>query len=488
MAELRIYPNLPGVISSISVETQTPVFDDSKPKFLLIGWYSKDAFADGTPIKFNEPYYAVNQTMLDSMFGTDEKLGLQAKIVGETSGWEMIPVIVRVGKVDIKAGAGSSADAAKAQLAPVQANGNIQSGGIKIEWVGEPTWRENFVVKVTTGKEIYINDQDEPVNDLSAFGLKVTLPETVAEDTYFAFQYAVKPTTSQDLIDALDAAFDELIGIEVNYVYAPDVYLDANDAKTKDKVELVARFADTQSNQFRNVLAFVGTAEPTSYTFSGIKTWVNNLESVMTTIGTIKNASGSDIGHRVVIVAGHGTVNNVSASVVDLAPFVAAYIHKANIYTGPVNFALDGVTLLENLTLEQANKLAGARITAIYNKPGYSKKPMIIVGRTAANLNSPLTKISSILVINEYVNGLKEIADKYLGKPNSGTVRMSMQSTMQNYTNSFRQAGKIAGGTVTVEPDVTNGAINALNVKAQIRAFAEVEVINISVRFEYGVE
>jgi hypothetical protein len=42
MAELRIYPNLPGVVSSISVETQTPVYDDSKPKFLLLGWYPND--------------------------------------------------------------------------------------------------------------------------------------------------------------------------------------------------------------------------------------------------------------------------------------------------------------------------------------------------------------------------------------------------------------------------------------------------------------
>jgi len=28
---------------------------------------------------------------------------------------------------------------------------------------------------------------------------------------------------------------------------------------------------------------------------------------------------------------------------------------------------------------------------------------------------------------------------------------------MQNYTNSFRQSGKIAGGSVTVEPDTASG-------------------------------
>ncbi len=487
MAELRIYPNLPGVVSSISIETQTPVYDDSKPKFLLLGWYPNDQFADGTPIKFNEPYFIVNSTMLSDMFGTTEKLGLHAKIVGETTEWDVIPVVVRVGKVDIKAGAGTDVDSAKTSLAPATADGSVTLDGVTISWTGEPTWKENFVIKVSQldGK-VYVNDVE--VSDLSAYGLTISGTPSTA-DAYFVFQYAVEPTTDDEKIAALETALNELLGLEVDYVYAIDAVLD--DAGTSTHfANVLAKFAEKQSNQFKNVLAFIGTKEPASYTFSGIKAWVDNLENLMKN-GDFKNGilddTGNDLGHRLVVVAGHGTVNNVSSDVVDLASFVAAYIHKSNIYTGPINFALDGVTLLESITLEQANKLAGARITALYNKPGYQKKPMIIVGRTASAGATPLTKISSILVINEYINGLKEIADKFLGKPNSGTVRMSMQSTMQNFTNSMKQAGKIAGGTVTVEPDVASGAINALNVKAQIRAFAEIEVINISVKFEYAL-
>jgi len=111
MADLRLYPNLPGVVSSISVETQVPTFDDSKPKFLLLGWHSQDKFQDGTPIKFNEPYFVINDTMLSDMFGTTEKLGLHAKIVGTTANWEVIPVVVRTGKPDVKVG-GAETEAA----------------------------------------------------------------------------------------------------------------------------------------------------------------------------------------------------------------------------------------------------------------------------------------------------------------------------------------------------------------------------------------
>jgi len=44
MADLRLYPNLPGVVSNISVETQVPTFDDSLPKALIFATHSEDQF------------------------------------------------------------------------------------------------------------------------------------------------------------------------------------------------------------------------------------------------------------------------------------------------------------------------------------------------------------------------------------------------------------------------------------------------------------
>ena len=233
----------------------------------------------------------------------------------------------------------------------------------------------------------------------------------------------------------------------------------------------------------------MGVKKPVNYTFSGIKSWVNDLESYVDSnlANGILDDNGNDIGHRVVVIAGHGYVSSISNTVVDLSTYVLAHLIANKIYNGPINYELNGVTLLETISLEQANALVGKRITPLYNKPGYTKVPVILVGRTASAADNPLTKMSSIFVLNEYVNGLREIADRYLGQPNSGTVRMSMQSTMQNFTNSMRAAGKIAGGTVTVTPDTAGGAINAVKVDAKIQAYAEIEVITISVEFEYQV-
>ena len=497
MADLRLYPNLPGVIQNISVETQVPTFDDSLPKQLIFATHDADQFADGTPILFNEPYFIVSSNMLASMFGTGSKLGLYASIVGETSGWEIIPVVVRIGKKSVKV-AGQEGDTypEPETLSDAQNDGSVTAGKFKVSWTGEPTWRANFKLKVSQNSDgtvnILINDKviEELRNVTLPFtsktlGLTIEATDTLGENdvSSFVFQYAEQPASNDELYDALVEATQFVTGLPVDIVYCPEVKYADTFSEGKNAVALLGQFAQTQSTQFKSVLAYVGTVEPANYTYSALKAWVDKLANA----STLTSEDRAAFGRYVVVVAGHGTIPNVTDTVTDLALYVGTKLLKDKVYTGPINLQLPGVTLFENITLDQANTLSGKGITQLYNKPGYTKVATILVGRTMAPANSQYSKISSILVINEYVNGLRQIADKFLGQPNSGTVRMSMQSTMQNYTNNFVSTGKIAGGVVTVEPDVTGGSINAINVKATIRAFAEIEVITLNVKFEYHV-
>jgi hypothetical protein len=152
-----------------------------------------------------------------------------------------------------------------------------------------------------------------------------------------------------------------------------------------------------------------------------------------------------------------------------LTPFVAGYIAYLNPTAGPTNVELPGtVTMVEKVSLEMANTLSGARITPLYTVPGYSPRVKILVGRTGAQLTSNYTKISTILIANEYVQGLRNIADQYLGKPNGPLTRMAMESNMQKFTADMIAQGKIADGTVTVQVDYIGGTINTLNVFAKV--------------------
>jgi len=75
MSELRLYPNLPGVVASVDALTNTPVVEDNNSKFMVLGWHDSNLFDDDTPILFNEPYYCVNSTMAADMFGSTSELG-----------------------------------------------------------------------------------------------------------------------------------------------------------------------------------------------------------------------------------------------------------------------------------------------------------------------------------------------------------------------------------------------------------------------------
>jgi predicted ATP-grasp superfamily ATP-dependent carboligase len=146
-----------------------------------------------------------------------------------------------------------------------------------------------------------------------------------------------------------------------------------------------------------------------------------------------------------------------------------------------MNLTLSGVSTDLSLTYSLANELAGARYTVVHTPKGISSDPILVVGQTMATSGS-LTKLSTVLVVNEFVNGLKTIADRFLGQPNTATTRMSMQSTMQNFVTSMIQQRKIAGGNVSVTTDPGN-VLNGVVVNAQLRAFAEIETVSLKVQF-----
>jgi hypothetical protein len=71
----KLYPNIPGVTSELIEVQLKESYDLNKPKFLVIGTYEKDAFDDGTPIVFFEPYFIPSERLLHNMFDLGTKLG-----------------------------------------------------------------------------------------------------------------------------------------------------------------------------------------------------------------------------------------------------------------------------------------------------------------------------------------------------------------------------------------------------------------------------
>lgn len=503
---LRLYPNLPGVVTYISERTQKPELEDNKPKFLVLGWHDSDSFTDGTPILFNEPYYMPVSEMVPIMFGVSSPLGKALSMVDMGARGVVTPVGVRIGKKSVKYQVDGGEFTYVADTS-VPGSASDADGDVTISW-NEADWRANLEIKVSAvqasdsvtvtingneleAKTVYFNGSDAVI-EFPEFGLTVTAKDVavVIQDYEHTFNlvYAVEPKTEEELLEAMKQALDELVGIEVDFVYVAGAVLD-DSIDTGDPrdhfVIKIAEFCDLTSTQFRASLGFVGTKAPNSYTFAATKKWAENLANVAHYVDGVFDQNGNDIGRRVAVVAGHGYVDGITG-LVDLTPFVAGYIAYLNPTAGPTNVELPGtVTMVEKVSLEMANTLSGARITPLYTVPGYSPRVKILVGRTGAQLTSNYTKISTILIANEYVQGLRNIADQYLGKPNGPLTRMAMESNMQKFTADMIAQGKIADGTVTVQVDYIGGTINTLNVFAKVYQFAEIEAVNIFATFTY---
>jgi hypothetical protein len=393
---------------------------------------------------------------------------------------------VRIGKVDPKIGIGTDVDSLT--LSPVA--GNVVEDmtlGIRVEWdTQEAPWGANFILRIDVdsadGDKAYINDVLLDDVDLSAktlfleeYGVTVDFSGANDGTYYIRFVYAEPIASDAELKEALETAFEKLYGLDFTYVYVADALFD----KHAESIKAIANFAEKASTQFKNVIAAVSTTEPKAKAFSVLKKWVNDLVAAAKNV-SLTTEDGRDIGHRITVVPGSGKVSGLSYDV-PLAPVVLAYLHTAGVYTGPMNLTLSGVSTDLSLTYSLANELAGARYTVVHTPKGISSDPILVVGQTMATSGS-LTKLSTVLVVNEFVNGLKTIADRFLGQPNTATTRMSMQSTMQNFVTSMIQQRKIAGGNVSVTTDPGN-VLNGVVVNAQLRAFAEIETVSLKVQF-----
>ena len=491
----RIYPNLPGVTTYISEVTQEPQIPIMNPIFLIVGTHDKDKFDDGTPILFNEPYYLPVESMISQMFGSNSKLGTAQLMATRGSAEMLTPVVVRMGVKDPKV--------AGAQPA-VSNEYECPNTGATIKWVS-PDWQANFTLTIAVdqdeNKSVKLNEQELDIVDdkveLPQYGITVDLSTIAAGTTEVSDEVQIQgykqPANDDEVQAALKGQFDVLLGFEYEYVYSPDQKFDDNVSDDDDRhVRLMQEFAQVSSTQFHQCLAYVGTSMPAQFTYTALKAWVNRLTSRQYYNTGLFDENGVDIGKHVVVIPGHGSVAGIAGTMNDVTPYVQQYIYQNKLTSSPTNMTLPGVTLVEQITYEMANQLSGSRLTPLYNKiSGFTtggvttNQTVILIGRTGQLLTSNFTKISTVLVANDYVQALRDMSMRFVGRPNNGLTRMQLETSLKEVTNGFISAGRIQNGSVSVEPATTGGIINTVNVHQLVYAWSELEAVNIDVAFQF---
>ena len=390
-------------------------------------------------------------------------------------------------------------------------------GEVKISYDGGNTYVAENVSMASTINGV-------PNSDLVLKDIGITLSftagtaaNTIGDKWTFNVYYGTSPLNANEMYKALEDAYAALEGYDPEVVIPYGVHLDdtitdvdiavePNDTDdvsgiTADKLNFayqLARFAYNASTEFHSCMGFVGVNAPAGYGRKAINQWVNNLVALepyatgffSTDNGTLSGNPLSDedgnlldIGKYISIVVGELTITGFEGKQ-NAVYYTAGQMLSLSAEQGPTNLTLRNAMLTYSITLDDANSLAGARMTPLYLKRGTGT--LVLVGLTGATSASAYTKISTMRVSNEILQELRDVGDRYLGRKNSIGQRASMQREMQTKVAAAASLGKIQSGTVKVASSGTNAILGLVDVYVSLQPWFEIHRITTHLKFDYS--
>jgi len=172
--------------------------------------------------------------------------------------------------------------------------------------------------------------------------------------------------------------------------------------------------------------------------------------------GDVEDAKGNkvDIGSYISVVAGQIRAVNEAAN--DLYPTLGYYnADGAASYAGliaslpamsaPTNKTVSGVTLQNNMSLSQANRLAGSRFMPIIEKPKGVVAASAMTG--AYNISdysrSDFVRLTTVRIVQDAINYVRAACDQFVGEPNNAPQRNAMGAAIESALVSMKDVGAL---------------------------------------------
>ncbi len=446
------------------------------------------------------------------------QVGLEITLENPSDGETFtIPVTARI--------TGDSADSSG--VTAIADTANTGSGTVVVTGAYAGQFNATIKVKYTSsGWQVSFDDgitwEDLPTDEngnpyIPEAGLTLNVSGTPADGDAWSFTvtYAREPKNADEKYKALQDGYQVLLGYPADYVIPADTYMDepitnfhiaVAEGDPDDQPDMtasdlnfayqLARFCYQNSGDFHNTMGAVGVKPPQMLTRKALKTWVNGLvnnsvyangfyaTSSMTLNGEpIADREGNliDIGRFIVVVPGTLKFSGNKTSPAYAYAFGYTVSDLANPHIGPTNKRLPAtIRLLENITLDLANQLVGARYTTLANsKDGFT---YIVLGLTAAQSTSAYTKISTMRVMNSLLNSVRNITKPYIGRPNSPQNRAAMQTQIQSLLANATGAGWIRGGRVSVVSSGADEVLGNVYIYLEFWPFFEIREIRVVAR------
>lgn len=192
-----------------------------------------------------------------------------------------------------------------------------------------------------------------------------------------------------------------------------------------------------------------------------------------------------DLGKYITVVAGPTpTFNHVSAALKngDPATMYMAFATTLPSKSAPTNKRLIGSTGLKfNFSNAQLNSIVGNRMVTFQTK--YSSTGKLISGAyivdapTAATRTSEYTRLSTIRVIRDVADSLREVADPYIGEANTTEGRNSLSTAIAKRLDQLVEHGTVISYSYNLVSDATQQTLGEASLEVGIQAPSELRKI-----------
>ncbi len=210
--------------------------------------------------------------------------------------------------------------------------------------------------------------------------------------------------------------------------------------------------------------------------------------------GDITDAKGNyiDIGAYISVVA--GAIRSINEAGVDVYPTLGYYnSNGAAAYAGliaslssqsaPTNKVVNGIAMQQYLSLSQANRIAGARMVPIISKPKGVVAATAMTG--AYNISqyyrSDFVRLTTVRIVHDAVNFVREVADQFIGEPNSAPQRNALSTAIEQALKAMQLSGALRRYDFNVYATATDQVLGRATVELELVPVFELTQITVYV-------
>lgn len=296
------------------------------------------------------------------------------------------------------------------------------------------------------GTKVAFTAAHAPIAEL---GLVVKVDDVVVTD------YTINYNTGVITMDTAPALTE---AVTVDYNYA-----------TRSFAAQLAGFCTVVSSRVSQTLGFVALKAATATDLATIKTYINGLKT------QLFNGFLSVVAGPKARFASYDGTSYLDSGVAAYA----AQVVMLPAQSAPTNKVLPGAGSLEyNLSPAQLDQLCGNNIVTFRTKAG---NIVVTDGITTAGRTSDFTRLTTMRIVNEAVQSIREVADPFIGEPNDLPQQNALSTAIRSTLDAMVKVGALRAFRFSLNATMQDYIDGKMKVEVELVPAFELRKISTTV-------